>query len=101
MESYKPKLYNLLYITKLFRINVTAFEKFCSSKVGRSNKRVQKGYTRKAIPLLNKVYFNTYLELKKKNNLCQNETIFFLIASVKWYAISCLISFFRVFQTMF
>lgn len=62
----RPKLYNLLYVTKLFRINVTAFEKFCSSKVGRSNKRVQKGYTRKAIPLLNKVYFNTYLELKKK-----------------------------------
>lgn len=82
MESYKPKLYNLLYVMKLFRINVTAFEKFCSSKVGHSNKRVQKGYTRKAIPLLNKVYFNTYLELKKNNNFCQNETFAFLTASV-------------------
>lgn len=66
MESYKPKLYNLLYVMKLFRMNVTAFEKFCSSKVGHSSKRVQEGYTRKVIPLLNKAYFKTYLELKKK-----------------------------------
>lgn len=78
MESYKPKLYNLLYVMKLFRINVTAFEKLCSSKVGH-----QKDYTRKAIPLLNKVYFNTYLELKKNNYLCQNETFVFLTASVR------------------